>query len=210
MRSRCSSTYCRSPASPHQRVGTEGSRSSSPSRLRHRPAETCDERRRLDRARSERVGDRHVARARGFHEPGNAERRIGAQLQRIAVAVVESPEDDVDRLQAIERLDEDAPIAHGQVATLDEREAEIARQVRVLEVGLVERTGREQHDARRVALARSPAPSACRAAPRRTTPAAATWQSRNASGRLRDRTMRFSSVYPAPDGACVRSASTHH
>ena len=27
---------------------------------------------------------------------------------------------------------------------------------------------------------------------------------------LREITMRFSSAYPAPDGACVRSASTHH
>src|SRR6188768_967319 len=92
-----------------------------------------------------------MARARGFHQSGNTERRIGAQLQRVAEAVVESPENDVNRLQAIERLDEDAAIANSEVATLDERESEIASKVGVLEVGLVERTGREQHHARRVA-----------------------------------------------------------
>ena len=83
---------------------------------------------------AERVGDRHVARARGFDQSRDAERRIGTQFQRIAIAVVESPEDDVHRLQAVERLDEDPPIANGEVATLDERESEIARQIRVLEV----------------------------------------------------------------------------
>ena len=131
-----------------------------------------------------------------------------AQFQRIAVAVVESPEDDVDRLQAVERLDEDAPIPHRQIASLDQREPEIARQVGVLEVGLVQRTRREQHDARRVARAGARAVSVSRCA-QKNEARRSTWQSRNASGRLRDSTMRFSSVYPAPDGACVRSASTH-
>ena len=32
--------------------------------------------------------------------PGHAERRVAAQLERIAEAVVEPAEDDVDRLQA--------------------------------------------------------------------------------------------------------------
>ena len=112
-------------------------RSSSPSRLPAQRRQKRHDRRRLDHARSERVGDRHVAGADGFDESGHAERRVAAQLERIAEAVVESPEDDVDRLQAFERLDEDAAIANRQVAAFDQRESEIASEVRVLEVGFV-------------------------------------------------------------------------
>ena len=83
-----------------------------------------------------------------FHQPGDAEQRVAAQLERIAEVVVEPAEDDVDRLQAVERLEEHAAVAHGQVAALDEREAEIAREVGVLEVGLVVRAGRQQDDLR--------------------------------------------------------------
>ena len=54
----------------------------------------------------------------------------------------------------LERLDEDAAIAHRQVGALDEREAEIARQVRVLEVGLVVGPGRQQDDRGRLLVRR--------------------------------------------------------
>ena len=50
--------------------------------------------------------------------------------------------------QARERLQIDAVVAHGEVVALDERDAEVAREIGVLEVGLVVRPGREQHDAR--------------------------------------------------------------
>ena len=45
---------------------------------------------------------------RRLDEAGHAERRVAAQLERIAEVVVEPAEDDVDRLEAVERLDEDA------------------------------------------------------------------------------------------------------
>ena len=40
--------------------------------------------------------------------------------------------------------------AHREVSALDERQAQIAREVGVFEVGLVVWAGRQQHDARRV------------------------------------------------------------
>src|SRR4030095_4343799 len=69
-------------------------------------------------------------------------------------AVVEPPEDDVNRLQTVEGLDEDATIANRQVSSFDQREPEVPRQVGVFEVGLVQRPGRQQDDPRRGALRR--------------------------------------------------------
>jgi hypothetical protein len=62
----------------------------------------------------------------------------------------------VDALEAGQRLEIDAVLAHGEVAALDEGEAEVAGQVRVLEVRLGERARRQQHDAGRLAVARRP------------------------------------------------------
>ena len=57
----------------------------------------------LDHARAEGIGDRHVAGPRSLDQSGHAERRIAAQLERIAEAVVEAAKDDVNRLEAVER-----------------------------------------------------------------------------------------------------------
>src|SRR4030095_15941513 len=61
-------------------------------------------------------------------------------------AVVEPPDDDVNRLHTVEGLDEDATIANRQVSSFDQREPEVTRQVGVFEVGLVQRPGRQQDD----------------------------------------------------------------
>ena len=100
----------------------------------------------------------------------------------------------VDRLQAAERLQEHAAVAHRQVAALDQREAEVAREVGVLEVGLVVRPGREQHDARVVAVCRGASAGSVSRSVRKNGASRWTWQSRNASGSMRDSTMRFSSA----------------
>jgi hypothetical protein len=44
------------------------------------------QRRRLEQAAAERVGDQHIAGAHGLQQAGNAERRIAAQFERIAVS----------------------------------------------------------------------------------------------------------------------------
>ena len=108
----------------------------------------------FDDARSERVRDRHVAAPRGLDETRDAVRGVGAQLQRIAQAVVESAEDDIDRLEAIERLDEDTTVADRQIAILDEGQSEIPGEIGVLEVRFVVRARRQQHDVRVIALMR--------------------------------------------------------
>ena len=153
------------------RSATDGSISSSPSRWRQSAGRNGRMAAVSITPGAERVGDDDVAGADGIDQAGDAEQRVAAQLERIAEAVVEPAEDDVDRLQAFERLDEDAAIAHGQVAAFDQREAEIAREVRMLEVRLVVRSRRQQHDLGGQVRRRRQRARACRAARGRTTPA---------------------------------------
>ena len=80
--------------------------------------------------------------------PGTPRSESPAQFERIAKAVVNAAQDHVDLLQPIHGLEKNAPVAHREIRSLDQRESEISRQIRVLEVGLVVRPGREQHDAR--------------------------------------------------------------
>ena len=106
------------------------------------------ERRRLHDARAERVRDGDVALAHGLQQPGHAQRRVGAQLERVAEVVVEPAQDDVDAVQAAQRLQVDAALAHGEVGALDEHVPEVLREERLLEVRRVVRPRRQQHDAR--------------------------------------------------------------
>jgi hypothetical protein len=89
--------------------------------------------------------------------PGTPERRIRAQLQRVAVVVVEAAQDRMHALQARERLEPDASVAHREVAPFDERQPEVASEVRMLEIGFVQRSRRQQHGQRAAcAVARRP------------------------------------------------------
>ncbi|MDR8832539.1 hypothetical protein FEQ02_03603 [Burkholderia pseudomultivorans] len=104
--------------------------------------------RRFEEARARRVREQHVAGAHGLQQPRHAEQRIGAQLERIEPRVVDAPQDPVHRFEPAQRLQEHVVVARGQVAALDEREAKVARQIRVLEIGRAVRPGRQQHDPR--------------------------------------------------------------
>ena len=102
----------------------------------------------LEEGAAQRVGQHPRAGARGLQKARHAERPVGAQLQRVAPVVVEPAHHAVHGLQAFHRLEVEAFAAHGEVATLHQRQAEITRKVRVLEVGLAVGPGREQHHAR--------------------------------------------------------------
>ena len=97
---------------------------------------------------------------------------------------------------------------HQQVHALDQTEAEIAREISVLEIGLVDRPGRQEADARVLDLASRASVRAQRVEERRQPlhVEAAEYD----PGSARDSAIRFSSAYPAPEGACARSRSTHH
>jgi hypothetical protein len=99
-------------------------------------------------ARAGRVGHQHVAGAHRLQQAGHAQARVGAQLQRVEEFVVQPLEQAVHRLQALQRLEVQALVAHRQVAALDQGQAQVARQVGVLEIGFVVGAGRQQHDVR--------------------------------------------------------------
>ena len=102
----------------------------------------------FEKRRARRVGHQHMARADGLQQPRHAQPRVAAQLQRVEEFVVQALQDAVHRLQAVQRAQEQPVAAHGEVAALDQRQAQVAREVGVLEVGLVVRAGGQQHDAR--------------------------------------------------------------
>ncbi len=99
-----------------------------------------------------RYGD--VPRAQRLDQARNAEQRVGAELERIAKIVVHAPHDHVDLLQASERLQENAVVAHREIGAVDQREVEVLGEVRLLEVRRVRRARGEQHDARVVPVVR--------------------------------------------------------
>ncbi len=112
------------------------------------------QRRRLEDACAERVRDEHASRAPRLHEARNAERRVGAQLEWIAVVVVQAAQNRVDLPKTGDRLEEDAIVAHGEIGAFDQRESQILRQIRLLEIRLVVRSWRQQRDMRPSLIAR--------------------------------------------------------
>ena len=102
-------------------------------------------------AGADRVGDRDRARPVGADQPGTPEQRVGPELERVDERVVETPVDRVHALQPGGRAHVTDGVADDEVGRLDQLDAHLPRQERVLEVGRVHRARRPQHD-RRIAL----------------------------------------------------------
>ena len=112
------------------------------------------QRTRLQGGRARRVGQQQVAGAQHLQQAGHAQGRVGAHLQRVQPFVVHAFDERVHRLQAAEGLEVQALVAHRQVVALDQREAQVARQIGVFEIGFVVGAGREQRDTGVLALGR--------------------------------------------------------
>jgi hypothetical protein len=69
--------------------------------------------------------------ARSAQQTRHAQRRVAAQLERIAEVVVEAAQDGMHAAQSTERLEEHRVAAHREVVPFDQRHAELARQVGV-------------------------------------------------------------------------------
>ena len=102
--------------------------------LQHRAAQRVDH---ADRARAHRP-----------HEARDADPRALPQVERVAPLGVDAPQDDVDGFQTLDAPHPDAPLAHQQVGALDERQAQHAREVRLVERRLAARPGGQQDDPR--------------------------------------------------------------
>ena len=95
-----------------------------------------------------RVRDGHVAGSCGVEDARAPEHRLGAEVHRVEEVVVDPPVDDVDPLLAAGRAHVDPLVATHEVATLDQLDAHLAGEERVLEVRGVVDAGREHDDAR--------------------------------------------------------------
>ncbi len=119
-------------AEPHRRHAGErsGARraAAGTGRAGTRPAPAPRPRPRRGRWRCARVPPRTAS-----SRPGTPIRLPASQLQRVDQPAVEPAQQHVDRLQALQRLQEHRAVAHREVAALDQRAGQFARQEHVLE-----------------------------------------------------------------------------
>ena len=99
----------------------------------------------IGHARAQGVGQRHVSRPIRIEKPGNAQHGVGAEGQRIGEIVVDATVDDVDAPQPRRRSHVDDVVVRQQVASLDQLDAHLTRQVGMLEIGRIE-DARAEHD----------------------------------------------------------------
>ncbi len=83
-----------------------------------------------------------------MNSPGDAQRGIGAECQRVDEVVVHAPVDHIHAAQAGGGAHVDEVVVNHQVAPLHQLDAHLSRQKGVLEVGGVVDARREQHDVR--------------------------------------------------------------
>ncbi len=102
----------------------------------------------FEHARAERIGERHPALADGLDEAGDAKARLPVEFERIGEIAVDAPPDHIGALQPGDGAHMHLALAHGEIAALDQNEAEIAGEIGLFEIGFVERAGRPQADAR--------------------------------------------------------------
>jgi hypothetical protein len=114
----------------------------------------------FDEARARHIGDDDFARADRFHQAGHAELRGGVEFERIAPVGVDAAQKRVGALEAGDGAHMHLVVAHDEVAAFDQQEAEIAREIGLLVIGLAVGAGREQADARLAAVRRLHQPRA--------------------------------------------------
>ena len=110
------------------------------------------DRARLDQAGAGHVGDGDRALADRLEQARHAELRGGVQLQRIAPVGVDAAPEHVGALQAGDGAHIELAVTGHEVVALDQQQAEITGEIGLLGIGLAERAGRQQADARIDAL----------------------------------------------------------
>ena len=79
-------------------------------------------------------------------DAGHAQHRVLLEHEGIEEGVVDAAVDDVDLLQALRRLHHQRAVDHHQVLPLDQLDAHLVGEERVLEIGAVVDAGREHDD----------------------------------------------------------------
>ena len=110
----------------------------SPSSRSASARQESEPRRRFEHAGAERVGQHHAPGAHRAEQTRHAERRVAAQLQRIAVIIIQAAQDGVHALQPARVFRYTVSSRTVRSVPSDQRQAELAREIGVLEIGLVE------------------------------------------------------------------------
>ena len=92
-------------------------------------------------AGADRIGERDVAGPIRIHQPRNAKRRIRPEGQRVEEVVVEPTVEHIDALRAFGGAHQNYVVADQQIAALDQFNAKLVGEERVLIVGAVVGTG---------------------------------------------------------------------
>ena len=130
---------------PHHTVGMSAREQFFAEQGARRVGQVRVERRRFDDATAQGIRHDHGAAANRLDQTGNAERRIGAQLERIGEIRVEAAKNYRHPLESAQRAQIHDAVAHREIFAFDQLEPEVAREIGVFEVGFVVRTGRQQH-----------------------------------------------------------------
>ena len=113
-----------------------------------KPRHEAHQGRGFENAGAQRVGENDAAGAQSFDESGNAETRSRVEFERIGEIQIDTAPDHIGPLEASNRTQVDAPVAHGEIAALDQKKTEVAGKIGLFEIGFVERTGGQQANAR--------------------------------------------------------------
>ena len=94
------------------------------------------------------VGEANAARRCRQEESGHPGSALGVDFHRVDAVVFESSEEHVDRFETCQRTQPQLSLAHHEVRSFGQIEAELAREERLLDEGFVVDSSRHHHDAR--------------------------------------------------------------
>ena len=98
----------------------------------------------LGQRRSQRIDHEVGLLAQGLQQTHRAGEARGVELQRVRYAARHAAHDQVDRHQAVQRLERDTVAGHAQIAALHQQQAEVAGEIGVAEEVAVARARRQQ------------------------------------------------------------------
>ena len=84
----------------------------------------------------------------GLQQAGDAQQRIAAQFQRIAIGVEHQPQNHIHRAQSAQGFQPDPAIAHHQIFAFHQTERQVIGEIGVFKINRAVRTRRQQHHMR--------------------------------------------------------------
>ncbi len=140
---RWSITCRRSPLWPHHQVAILGKPRSSPRSARQMAGRKASRARVSTMPEPSALTITAAPLRSASARPGVPMREFGAEFQRVGKGGVHAPPEHVNRFQSGNGPHQQTPVGDRQIAALEQHEAEVARDVGVLEIGFVVLAGRQ-------------------------------------------------------------------